>query len=119
MQYMLAIYEDDSAYEGGEAGQAWQDIIAAHTAYGEALAKAGVIRGGEGLARAHTAKTVTKAGGTHTVHDGPFAEAQEQLGGFYIIEVDSLDAALDWARRIPLAGDGSVEVRPVLGPDGA
>lgn len=117
MQYMLAIYEDDTAYAGGEDGQAWQDIIAAHTAFGEALAKAGVIRGGEGLARADTARTVTKTDGAYAVHDGPYAETQEQLGGFYLIEVDTLEDALDWARRIPLAGNGSVEVRATLGPD--
>jgi hypothetical protein len=49
------------------------------------------------------------------VHDGPYAETREQLGGFYVIEATDLDAALAWARRIPLGSHGAVEVRPVLG----
>lgn len=111
MHYMLAIYEDHTIYQ---TEQAWIDIIKAHTAYGEALAEAGVIRGGEGLAGPEQAKTVRLSGGKSSVHDGPFTEMQEQLGGFYIIEVDTLDAALDWAAKVPMLGDGSVEVRPCI-----
>jgi hypothetical protein len=57
---------------------------------------------------------VRKVAGQHALHDGPFAESKEQLGGFYVIEVPDLDAALAWARKLPLTGDGAVEVRPVL-----
>ena len=53
-----------------------------------------------------------QAGGASTVIDGPFAESKEQLAGYYLIDVPDLDAALEWAKRMPL-GDGSVEVRPV------
>lgn len=115
MQFMLAIYEDDTAYEGGEEGEAWKAILAAHSKLGEDLAAAGIIRGGAGLKRADTATTVRREGNGYSVHDGPFAETREQLGGFYIIEVDSLDTALEWAKRIPLAGNGAVEVRCCLG----
>lgn len=118
MQFMLALYEDDSVYADGMDGQAWQDIIEAHTAFGEALAKAGVIRGGEGLERAVTATTIRKENGKTAIHDGPYAETKEQLGGFYIIEVDSLNEAMMWAKQVPFAKDGSVEVRPCLGPNG-
>ncbi|GLQ19799.1 YciI family protein [Algimonas porphyrae] len=116
MQYLLAIYEDHSVYADEKAGA---EIIQAHMAYSEMLASAGVIRGGEGLEGTDTARTVRKRGGKMAVHDGPFAEMQEQLGGFYIIEVDTMEEALDWAAKIPMAGDGSVEVRPCIdGPAG-
>lgn len=114
MQYLLAIYEDHAVYQDGHDGQAWQAIIEAHTAYGEALAQAGVIRGGEGLENPETAKTVRTVKGQTSIHDGPYTEQQEQLGGFYIIEVETMEEALDWAAKIPLSGDGSVEVRACL-----
>lgn len=114
MQYLLAIYEDHSVYDDGPDGQAWDEIIAAHMAYGEALAKAGVIRGGEGLVGPDQAKTVRRTGAKTAVHDGPYAEMQEQLGGFYIIDVDSMEVALDWAAKVPMLKNGSVEVRPCV-----
>ena len=116
MQYLLAIYEDDSIYGEDGQNQVWADIIQAHTAFGEALVKAGVMRGGEGLARESTATTIRKRGQDVMVHDGPHIETKEQLGGFYIIEVDTLDQALDWAKKVPLSADGAVEVRPTVGP---
>ncbi len=61
-----------------------------------------------------TATTVRLRGGQRQVQDGPYADTKEQLGGFIILELPSLDAALDWAARCPGAlGDGSVVVRPV------
>lgn len=112
---MLLIYEDDSqAYADGEAGKNWQEIVAAHGAFGQALVEAGVMRGGAGLKRHDTATTVRRTAGAYTVHDGPYAETREQLGGYYLIDVPTLDEALAWARKLPLTGDGSVEVRPVL-----
>jgi len=111
MQYLLAIYEDPSAYN---SEQAWNEIIAAHTAYGEALAQAGVIRGGEGLAGPDEAKTVRRTGTKTAVHDGPYSEMQEQLGGFYVIEVDTMEAALEWAAKVPMLKDGTVEVWPCI-----
>jgi len=116
MQFMLAIYEDDAVYDHGTDDTAWQDIIEAHRKLGEEMAKAGIIRGGEGLQRAVTATTVRSRGGQQTIHDGAYAETKEQLGGFYVIEVDSLDEAIGWAKKIPLAGEGAVEIRPILGP---
>ena len=72
------------------------------------------MRGGAGLTPTGAATTVRTRGGQKTVHDGPFAETREQLGGFYLIDVPDLDAALEWAKRLPLSADGSVEVRPVI-----
>jgi hypothetical protein len=113
MQYALLIYENEDLYRT-DAGRSMDDIIAAHQALAGELAAQGVLRGGQGLKTADTATTVRKSGGEHALHDGPYAEAREQLGGFYLVEVPDLDAALAIAKRIPLAGDGAVEVRPMI-----
>jgi hypothetical protein len=116
MQYALLIYEDETVY-GGDDSPAMKKVIDKHMAFGKAHGAA--IRGGAGLAGTHAATTVRTAAGQQVLHDGPFAETKEQFGGFYLIEADDLDGALAIARQIPLAGDGSVEVRPLLPmPDG-
>ena len=115
MQYALLIYENEADYEGGEDGEAWKAILAAHTAFGGELAQAGVMRGGAGLRNSATATTVRREGSSQSVHDGAFAETREQLGGFYLIEAPDLDAAIAWAKKLPLTGNGAVEVRPTLG----
>ncbi len=115
MQYALLIYENDAeAYPEGEAGAAWRDIVAAHQAFSEALIQAGAMRGGAGLKPAASATTLRVNSAGRTVHDGPFAETREQLGGFYLIEAANLDDAMAWARQLPLTGQGAVEIRPVL-----
>lgn len=118
MQYMLLIYEPESAYEG-EAGQTLLlQAIGKHTALAAELQAQGIQRGGAGLQGVETATTVaTGDGGAQTLHDGPFAETREQLGGYYLIEVEDLDAALAVARRIPVVPGGKVEVRPLLAED--
>jgi hypothetical protein len=60
-----------------------------------------------------TARTVRSRNGKPVVTDGPFAETREQLGGFIEIEVDTIDEALEWARRCPVLAHGTAEVRPV------
>ena len=113
MQYALLIYENEDSYRGGN-GLAPDEIIAAHGALAEDLAAKGILKGGSGLKTVDTATTLRKAGDQYALHDGPYAEAREQLGGFYLIEVPDLDAALAIAKRIPLCGDGSIEVRPAI-----
>ncbi len=113
MQYALIIYEDEAVY-GEEDSPVWREIFAQHGAFAAELAEKGLLRGGAGLKATPTATTLRKTGGQYALHDGPFAESKEQLGGFYLIEVPDLDAALAWARKLPLSGDGSVEVRPVI-----
>ncbi len=114
MQYMLLIYEAEDAYSSEEA---LHDIIQAHERFSGELARLGVLRGGNGLQPVDTARTLRRKSGAYNVIDGPFAETKEQLGGYYLIEVDDLDTALQWARKLPLAADGSVEVRPVIEMD--
>lgn len=121
MQYALLIYEPlAESYAGGEADQAWQDIVNAHNAFGGELAQSGAMRGGAGLKSTDTATTVRVTAQGRTVHDGPFAETREQLGGFYLVEADDLDGAIAWAKKLPIAGNGSIEIRPCIGmPDAA
>ena len=67
-----------------------------------------------GLQPTATATTVRTEGGKQVIHDGPFAETKEQLGGYYLVEAPDLDAAIAIAKRIPLRFDGSIEVRPLM-----
>jgi hypothetical protein len=111
MKFALIIHETEQEFakrSGPEAGKYW----AAWTAYGKALAEAGVMAGGAGLQGPETATTL-RLSPSQQVQDGPYAESKEVLGGFYLIDVANLDAALQWASRIPSPG-GSVEVRPLL-----
>jgi hypothetical protein len=113
MRYMLMIHEDEAVYEG-EAGQAaWNDIITRHMAFGQWLGSR--LVDGAGLQPSRSATVVRTTAGAQTVHDSPFAEAREQLGGYYKVEVADLDEAIEIAKRIPLARDGAIEIRPVLG----
>jgi hypothetical protein len=85
--------------------------------FAEAVAKAGVLRGGEALHPVEMATTITVAGGKGgdvMVTDGPYAEAKEALGGFFLIEAADLDEATKWAAQIPAAWRGKVELRPVV-----
>lgn len=121
MQYALLIYEPEAeAYPAGEADEAWHEILAAHTAFGDELAEAGAMCSGAGLKSASLATTIRVTTEGRTVHDGPFAETREQLGGLYVIDVPDLDAAIKWAMNLPIAKTGSIEIRPTLGmPDDA
>ncbi len=118
MQFALLIYgaEDDAPGYRDETGYdtpAWKEIMARHDAYWAELEAAGAVRGGAGLRPVATARTMrVAADGERTVHDGPFAETREQLGGFYLIEASDMEAALAWARKLPLDTAASIEVRP-------
>jgi hypothetical protein len=82
-------------------------------AYTEAVKSAGVLVGSNRLRPTNTATTVRLADGKTQVLNGPYAETREQLGGYYLIDVPDLDAALSWAARCPGAEYGTIEVRPV------
>ena len=77
------------------------------------MKKAGVYVGGDRLRPTSSATTVRVADGKTQVLDGPYAETKEQLGGYYMIDVPDLDAALSWAARCPGASHGTIEVRPI------
>ena len=114
MQYALLIYENEQVYGADKTGPAMQDIIARHMTFSQHVGAARI--GGAGLRGTRSATTLRTANGTTSLHDGPFAETKEQLGGFYLIDVADLDAAIAIARKLPLAADGAVEIRPLLGP---
>lgn len=113
MKYMLMIYESTAAFEA-RTGEERETFWGAWKAYADALRHAGVMAGGSGLEPPSTGTTVSLRDGERMVQDGPYADTKEQLGGFFIVDVPDLDAALDWAVRCPAVADGSVEVRPVL-----
>ena len=118
MQYALLVYETELDRERRRVGgPAQREVDDAYAAFTRALVEAGLLRGGEALALPDVATTVTlHDDGPPRVQDGPFADTKEQLGGFFLIEVDDLDVALRWAARCPAARTGRVEVRPTVRP---
>jgi hypothetical protein len=113
MKYLLTIYADEGHY-GSMPPEQLGGVFEAHRRFGEAATEAGVLRGGDGLQPTSTATTVRVRDGETLLTDGPFAETREQLGGFYMVECDDLDAAVRWAAQVPEAQFGSIEVRPVM-----
>jgi hypothetical protein len=113
MKYILLIYGDEKVWESASQKEA-EKIHAGHRLYGENMAKAGVIRGGAELKSTTTATSIRfKNSQPTTTTDGPFAETKEQLGGYYVIEVDDLEQAIDWASQMPGMTNGTVEIRPI------
>jgi hypothetical protein len=104
----LLLFEDDEKRVAKTSEE-----VGVCVAYAEAMAKAGVLVGGERLQPAWNAATVRIRGDHREVLDGPYAEAKEQLGGLHLIDVPDLETALAWAARCPSALAGRVEVRPV------
>ena len=111
MQYMLLIYTDDNEQELDEAGL--RALYQEYFRLGDDLRSQQKLISSEELAPVTTATSVKVRNGDTLVTDGPFAETKETLGGFYLIEADSLDEAIEWAARIPSARRGTVEIRPV------
>jgi hypothetical protein len=111
MQYLLLLYADEAGWSKLTLAEQEQGV-AAYGAYTEALKKAGVLRGSNRLQPISAATTVRIVDGKSQVLDGPFIDSKEQLGGYYVIDVPDLDAALSWAARCPGSGHGVVEVRP-------
>ena len=112
MQYMLLILGDEAkmnaTVEVDDTG-----MSAEYAAYNQAMMKAGVIRGGERLRPTSATTSVRVRDKKAVVLDGPYAETQEQLGGFYIIETPDLDQAIEWAKKCPAAEFGTIEIRPI------
>jgi hypothetical protein len=112
VQYALLIYNasDTRAEVGPEPGGAFEDWVA----YYDAAQAAGVYVAAEGLSDADIATTVRMSAGELLLTDGPYAETKEHLLGFYMIDVPDLDAAIEWAARMPVLRRGAVEIRPAL-----
>ena len=113
MKYLLTFVRDqDMMFEGTE--EEMRQAMEAWNEFNREAVEAGVLIANEALELPKTAKTVRVAeGGDHAVTDGPFAETKEQLGGFCLIDVEGLDEAIEWAKKVPLRPDSKVEVRAV------
>lgn len=112
MQYILLIYGDEQAWES-MSREEMEKVYAEHMAYAEAMEKAGILRGGAELKPTSTATSVRFGNGKPRTVDGPFAETKEQLGGYYVIDVDDLEQAIAWAGKMPGMQEGTVEIRPL------
>ena len=112
MKYLLLIYGNEAGMLSASQEMAGQ-MIAAYGAYTEAMKKAGVHVDSSRLRPTSAGTTVRVANGKTEVLDGPYAETKEQLGGYYMVDVPDLDAALSWAPRCPGASHGAIEVRPL------
>jgi hypothetical protein len=113
MKYILMDYVNEAGWPTIPKAEQEQ-WLGAYKAFMEAMTKAGVLRSSNGLQPTSAATTVRVANGKAQVLDGPYADSKEQLGGFHIIEVADLDAAISWAAKSPTALHGVIEVRPVM-----
>jgi hypothetical protein len=113
MQYMLLIYSDP-AREPGYGTPEFEAMMKGFFELNEVMKADGTLRGGEGLQGVETATSVRVKGGKVETMDGPFAETREHLGGYYIVDVPDLDAALRYAAMVPSAQFGTIEVRPLM-----
>lgn len=113
MQYMLLIYSDP-ALEPAYGTPEFKEMMAGYFSLNEKMKADGTLRGGEGLQGVETATSLRLRGGKVETMDGPFATTKEHLGGYFIVDVPDLDAALNYAALIPSASYGTVEVRPLM-----
>ena len=112
MRYLLLIHSDESHYANLSEEENGK-LMAEYAAFGESLESSGAYLESARLQPVATTTTVRERNGDAVVTDGPFAETKEQLGGFYMIEAKDLDEATKWARKIPSARWGAIEVRPI------
>ena len=113
MRFMLIV----KANEQSEAGvMPSEELLAAMGKYNEELVKAGVLLAGEGLHPSSKGARVTLSGDKRTVVDGPFAETKELVAGFWLIDVKSIEEAIEWVKRCPSPPEGetAIEVRQVF-----
>jgi len=112
MQFALLICESPEAFAARKS-EGTDRYTGAWRAYHKALLESGVFVAGDPLEVLETGTTIRIKEGERGVQDGPFADTKEQLGGFTVLELPSLDAALEWAARCPAASFGAVELRPL------
>ena len=116
MKYALLIYETPEAFARRASENENEPNIGAWRVYYRSLVEAGIYVAGDPLHAPEMGTTVRIKGGKRAIQDGPYADTKEQLAGFIILELPTLDAAIEWASRCPAAAYGAVEVRP-LAPD--
>ena len=112
MKYMALIYGDESVWETFSEAER-EAAYARYRAFADDARAAGTMAGGDELGSTRDATTVRVRDGETLVTDGPYSEVKEALGGYFVLDCATADEAVDWAARIPGAGHGAVEVRPV------
>ena len=118
MKYMLTLIGEEGGMEDRSPDE-MRAVMAEWQKYTDETVEAGAFIAGEGLQPSATATTVhVPPEGERTVTDGPFAESKEQVGGFYLLDCEDLDEALEWAKKIPVQPGSSVEIRPVMDYEG-
>jgi hypothetical protein len=117
MRYMLLIWENE-AISAARSEEEQEAVFAEYRDFTSALRDKDVFRAGDPLLPSETASTVRVRDGKAVTTDGPFTETREQLGGYYIVECETLAEACGYAARIPTARDGAIEVRPIMEFDG-
>jgi len=113
MKYVLLIYDDESIY-GRMSDDERNAFMGEYFTYTQEIQSDGKWLAGHALHPTSASTSVRVREGDVLVTDGPFAETKEQLGGFYAVEAESLDEAIELARRIPSARIGTIEVRPIM-----
>ena len=112
MKFLLLINGDESRFNS-EPQPANAPISPEWVAYTEAMKKAGIWLGGDRLKPTRHGARVRVRDGKSVVLDGPYVDAKEQLGGYYMIDVPTLDEAVQWAVRCPASKQGTIDVRPL------
>ncbi len=112
MHYLLLLTNAPDAWD--DPPETDDGVIGDWMTYTKALEEAGVLVGGAGLQGVELATSVRVRNGQRLVTDGPFTETKEHLVGYYLLDVADLDAAIDWAAKVPNVRTGTVEVRPVM-----
>ncbi|MEM8709663.1 MAG: YciI family protein [Planctomycetota bacterium] len=112
MKYLLMIYVDE-AVENAMSEAEMGTLMEGYGRLVEEMEAEGVLQGGERLQQVAAATSITSRSGSFAITDGAFAETKEQLGGYILIEAPSLDEAIGWAKKIPSAIHGTIEVRPI------
>lgn len=110
MKYMLLVYSDEQVWGEGQRDQCYEESAQ----LARELKASGHLLATSPLHLTATATSVRVRDGKRLVTDGPFAETREQLGGYFLIDVNDLDAAIEIAGRIPGGRMGTVEIRPIL-----
>lgn len=116
MQFMMLMIP--GGYESAAPGTMPEaSAVEAMMRYNDELQKAGIVKGLNGLHPPSMGARVSFASGEPVVTDGPFAEAKEVLGGYWIIEVGSLKEAVEWAKKCPASATETIEIRQIMGEE--
>ena len=113
MKYLLAIYGNDDVWTA-HSPEHWQQVVNDTDAHNAALFASGELIGAYGVADQMAAKKVHVGDGGTVVTDGPYIEAKEYLGSFYVIDCESLERAIEIAAEMPSAKFTEIEIRPIL-----